>query len=78
MLKANDIISTFVIVDDFLIDLMQCGLFFQETQETQETQGTRGPACSMATSEIITLCLLLWANFLVIETIFQQAFSRIS
>ena len=52
MLKANDIISTFVIVDDFLIDLMQCGLFLQETQ------GTRGPACSMATSEIITLCLL--------------------
>ena len=58
MLKENNIISTFVIVDDFFKTVGQHQVLLQGTQ------GERGPACSMANSEIATICLLFeFPNF---------------
>ena len=51
MLTADNIISTFVIVDDFLKNVMQQQLLLG-------TGGTRGPKGSMTPSEIVTICLL--------------------
>ena len=66
MLNSNNIISTFVFVDDCLNGLPQQRLF------PLQAHGARGFPCSMATSEIITICLLFqFSGFRNFKTFYQ-------